>query len=488
MFVRKMSSVNKSDGELCMRYAERVTIYNQILKLKRENHNTFKHVKFNATPWDYKHFGGMPSKEFLKAFPTDFSLTFDQIGCETISAFCVGNVVSPHCQFPSTDMNLTCTSLINDNLHVKFCQENCFKSNFPLDLYWDRKTNSCKLINLPKKIFCLKPHQDNRVPPLFWDQETNSCKMSENYCNYFGLSYNKKGNCYNPKIQSFLEDYIFGKTIIRTLVHPTIIFSHAGDGGRIPYSCQQASNKETADALAYDVAKDFAISTLPEVGIHTSNAALQYLMHFTRKLDSHLVKSVILLEINNYVREKLILNALKYITKISNLVYSPHLLMVFILGSILDISDNLQLGKSLTSTDFDEIMTKFDKSFKEDMPFDSITPERILDFEVLQLKEKNQIEKAFELKYGGISQLIRNINIYLGKPQSLVSKKIRIKQQFNNALTDWPIRGMGVFFQLCLITTLSIACTIYTNTYLLIILIIATLMLVFYLKINSNWN
>jgi len=489
-----MRIVNKrEDVEICMKYCERATIYTQIKKLKTKNHIIFKHINCNKIPWNYTKYGGEPSKEFLKKFPMDYDLKFDKSGCEAMASFCVENVVSSHCQIPLTDMNLTCTSLLNNVIKVKFCQENCFKYKFPLDLYWDEKVGTCKFINLPKKIFCLKPHQDNKVPPLLWDQQSNKCKMSEQYCDYFGFSFNNEnGECFNPKIQSFLEKYVFGKTLIRTLFHPTLVVTHAGDGRRIMYSCKQDTEQESEPVseknIVYDIAKDVAFASIPEIGIHASNASLQYLLHYTRNLDSHLIKSVFLLEANNIVRENLIANASRYLDKIARLAISSELFIAFILGSILDISDNFDLNKSLTSADFRDIMDKFDKSFKEQIKFDSISPELILDLEVLQLKTKNQIEEAFKLKYGGIDQLVKNIEIYLGGVDYMISDKITLDNQRDELFLNWPIKGGLLYFEICLVSTCSIASIIRPNIYLFIILIIITIILILHLKIISKWD
>jgi len=493
-----MSIVDKvEDGEKCMRYCERASIYTQIQKLKFENHNIFKYVICNEIPWNYKKYGGVPSENFLKNFPTDFDLKFDKLGCEAMSSFCVENVVRSHCQIPLTDMNVTCTSLFNSAVKVKFCQENCFNYNFPLDLYWDNKTKMCQFVNLPKKIFCLKPHEDNKVPPLLWDQQSNKCKMSKEYCEYFGFSYNTKNNeCFNPKILSFLEEYVFGKTLIRTMFHPTLVVTHAGDGRRIMYNCQRESehkseleSEQVSDKiLLYDIPKDFAIASIPEIGIYASNASLQYLIHFTRNLDEHLIKSMFLLEANNIVREKLLTNVFQYLTKISKLLINPKLFTVFILGTILDVTDQFDLNKSLTSVNFNDIMEKFDKSFIDQIKFNSVNPELILDLEVLQLKSRSQIEKAFKLKYGGIDQLVRNINIYLGGGDTLVNDRIVIKNQTDTLFLDWPIKGCLLFFEICLISTFSIASLLYSNVYLLIILIILTIFLILHLQFTSKWS
>src|SRR5436190_3774733 len=481
--------VGKGGVEKLMRYCERAAIYTQLKRLNRvDSYNIYRYVLFKKVPWDYEKYGGLPTAEFLKVYPTDYVLTFDQSGCEAMSAFCVENVVNSHCQFPTTDMNMTCTSLITGNTRIEYCQKNCFKAKFPMDLYWDRATNSCRPTNLPKKIFCLNPHGDNKTPPLAWDQHSNTCNMTKDYCDYFGLSYDvNTGHCQLPKIQSFLEHYIFGKTIIRTLLHPTIVVAHAGDGKRIPYLCQKSDNVMSENISTYDIAKDIAVAAIPDIGLHVGNASLQYLLNFTRNLDAEIGNSIIMLEVNNIVREKLIANAANYLSKISKLALSPELFLVFVLGTILDVADNMDLNKSLTSDQFKVVMQKFEASFAKQLGFDAISPELILDLEVLQFKATHQIEKAYKLKYGGVGELLNVINIYTGAVDttSLVYKPT---YDHNFDSSRWPVRGLPLFIEICLLSVVSITSLLYSNTYLLIFAILLTLLLVLHLKMVSQWN
>src|SRR5436190_10942494 len=146
--------VNRTEVEKRMKYCERVAIYMQLGRLKEtDDRNVYGHVKLVPKPWDFEKYGGPPSADFLRHYSSEYDLTFDKNGCESMSAFCVENVVSPHCQFPQTDLDLVCTSSINRAVRVNYCQKNCFTSKFPLDLYWDEAAGSCRLIDLSKKIF-----------------------------------------------------------------------------------------------------------------------------------------------------------------------------------------------------------------------------------------------------------------------------------------------------------------------------------------------
>lgn len=402
----------------CVKYSERAALCNQILNLKKSNHFYFKNVIVTEKPWNYKEFNGPPTNSFLKRYPHDFTFSFDENGCKDIAAFCVEGVVSSHCQFPQLDGNLICKSNFNENVKVDFCQDNCFKANEPLDVYFDKNLNCCKLVNLPKKIFCLKPSDDKSIPPLLWDQNLNKCSMSPQYCQYFGLSFNAKSKeCFLPNVQGFFEKYMFGKTLIRSLLHPSLIFNHEiTDHIIFPYSCDKKYSQfktSKVERKLVEFTKDFIAGSTPEISLFVSNLSIQYLYKFTNNLEQHISKSIILLEINNIVTDLLLLNTLRILNVCSRVAGNWEVFIIYMLGAGLDILDTLKLNKALTSLEFNTLMNKFDTTFNDKVKEQTVTPENILNLEVMKLKLKKQISNAYYLKYGGIKNLLDIINFYM---------------------------------------------------------------------------
>lgn len=303
-----------------------------------------------------------------------------------------------------------------------------------MDVYYDKTVNSCKLVNLAKKIFCLKPSNDKSIPPLIWNQKLNECFMSPEYCSYFGLSFDSnKKECHLPGVQKFFEDYLFGKTLTRTILHPSLIFNHEVTKDIIPpYQCNQVSseiNTSDEESTLSKISKDVLIGLTPDISLHISSLSLQYLYKFTKNLTDNVSKNILLSEINTVVADTLIINTLKALQVCSKVASSWQLFLIYFLGSTLDVVDTLNLNKALTSYDFKNVMIYFDKSFNDKTKIQTVTPEMILSVEVIQLKLKKQISQAYNLQYGGIDKLISIMNLYM--KDSKKSTTIKNNNKFN---------------------------------------------------------
>lgn len=97
-------------------------------------------------------------------------------------------------------MGFKCKSYLTESSEINFCQEKCFdKNHIQLDMNGDQNLNACKIINIKKKIFCLKPGTA-QFPPLIWSRNENSCQVSRKYCIYFCVSFDEDTHtCYVPK-------------------------------------------------------------------------------------------------------------------------------------------------------------------------------------------------------------------------------------------------------------------------------------------------
>lgn len=465
-----------------MQYSQRAAVCDQIINLKLSNHFYFKNVIVSKASWDYSKFKGPPSNSFLKKYPSDYNFTFDEAGCNDLSAFCVEGIVNNHCQIPLLHGNMSCKSSFSDNI-VQFCQENCFKANFPLDVYFDKGSNSCKLVNLAKKIFCLQPSQDKSIPPLLWNQNLNECTMSPEYCSYFGLSYDLKNNeCYLPSVQKFFEEYMFGKTLVRALIHPSLIFNHEVTKNIIsPYLCSQVSaalkTRDESNILLNNLSKDILVGLTPDIVLYISNLSLQYLYKFTNNMADHLSKSILLSEINTIVADTLIINTLKVLHVCGKVASSWELFIIYFLGSALDIVDTLNLNKALTSLDFQSVMKHFDDSFKDKIKTQIVTPEMVLSLEVMQLKLKKQISKAYDLQYGGMYKLINIMNLYLQEPNEAHNNREIVSNNgiFSKVKVEHHKPDIMSFFVTALIILMPFG--IISPALVLIILIIGLLFL-----------
>lgn len=462
----------------CMKYCQRAAINKQILNLKMTNHFYFKNVTILKIPWNYKEFNGPPTNSFLRQFPNDYKFSFDETGCNNIAAFCVEGVVSTHCQFPVLNGNLICESKLNDN-KVPFCQDNCFNANQPLDVYYDKKFKSCKLVNLPKKIFCLKPSNDNTIPPLLWNQKLNECFMSAEYCQYFGLSFDSKNNdCYLPGVQSFFEKYIFGKTLVRGIVHPTLIFNHAITDKIIsPYSCSQISAELNVSDVARkfsDITEELLIASTPEITLHVSNLSLQYLYRFTKNLGGSLSKNIILFEMNNIVTDTIILNTLKVLGVCTKFTTNWELFIVYFVGFALDILDTLNLNKAMTSLDFKTLMDHFDKTFNEKFSVQTVTPEILLNIETIKLKLKKKIHEAYDLKYGGIKNLVNVVKCYTEDIEELSNSKFG--DSYREIFSNFKILNQRPEIIPFIITTLILCFPLGTVSLILVVIILVVTM------------
>lgn len=487
--------------EMALWHIHRVLICDQIRNLKSKDHFVFKHAVFTPVPWDDKK---ISSASFLEKYPTDYKISFSKQGCESISSFCFENVVRKHCQFPSLDANFVCKSKLALRAEpVSFCQENCFRENsVPLDLYWDESRESCRLVDVAKKIFCLRPNSSNKVPPLYWNQTLNKCSISEEYCFYFGLTY-KDGNCYNPAIEKFFEDFLFGKTIVRTLIHPSFVLGHIVDESKEQYICEQsnpgadailAKEKLEGEPFLIGEGKQIAVWAAPETFAFIGNKSMRYLYNFSKHLDAHLHNSVLLLGANNLAREYLFSNVIKYLTKFTKYASNWYVFFLFLIGDALDAFDYLDLSHEMDTLKFENIIKAFEENFKKNIHDDLVTPEYVLQIESYKLKTKNKIQESFDLLYGGVENIIDKYRDYFGENYkgSNINFKEKIDKTVNlhtkRVFDRWPIRGTANLIGISTLISLSCFCLVSRNNSIIFLLVVLTIAFVMYLVKTSKWK
>lgn len=487
----------KNNLEVSSTFIHRRLITSQIMKLKSENHIIFKNAELYPVPWNENNkYGFLPSNSFLQKYPNDYIISFTKQGCENISAFCIRNVVNKYC-LPNT----FCKSLLTKSEGVHYCQETCL-SGIPIDVYWDEIDNNCKFTDLAKKIFCLKPNPSNQVPPLIWQQNINKCKISEEFCSYYGLTF-KDNKCYNPAVQDFFEKYVFGKSLVRILVHPTIVLSHIVDETKEQYSCLSKNallvEGETApkDSIFIEGTKQFAYIAAPEAAAVIGNKSFQYLLKFSKTLDPHLRDSILMLEINNIAREYLFSTALKYFSKFAEYATSWYMFFLLLFGDVFDFLDYLKLSKEIDSLQFDQIMKTFEENYNKNLPNKVVTPESVLQLESYKLKSQNKIQESIELLYGGPEKIIEVYNDYFGDDKekktydssSISNKLINVfEPHLQNIYDKWPIRGVGYLVGITSLVSLSVYCLVSGNETTFILLIIFTILFIGYTVKISNWK
>lgn len=494
-----MDAHGESDVAICAKYVSRVCLYTQIERLKREKDFNFRNVVIENVDWDFNKYGGKPTDSFLAVYPTDRKMSYNVAGCEELSSFCTERVVDRRCQFPIQDYNKLCVSKKDDNIKIPYCQDGCFKSILPLDVYWDSQSGQCKLVNIAKKLFCLNPGGNNSVPPLKWDQSNNTCSINKTYCDYYGLSY-ENGECYQSEIASFLEKYVFGKTVIRSVQHPLIMINKLDDPKNVQFNCEmlggnekfQRITVEEHNVLPKEIAKTIAVVVAPDVIAHSANKTLNYLRSVVLKdLPPKLRNSILYVAIENVTVEVLFHNTVKMLTKFSRLLSSPELFLVTILTSIIDYQDYLNLDTELSTTDFRTLMQKFDKQFVETV----ITPEVVMYFLYTKLANNDYVDKALKLMYGDVHALIDVSKQYWKTGtvnEHMLDEKIVeriITDKFENnlkikkqtAIDEWPIKGTLLLASSSFLLALSVYNYFVPNRLTFIILIVFILLKLVYM-------
>lgn len=482
-------------------YIHRALIYSQLKHLKQQNNFSFRNIIFKERDWNYAQFENIsPSKSFLNKYPKDYEITFNEKSCSDNASFCIQNIVKRVCASKKYDVGFKCKSYLTESPEIHFCQEKCFdKNNIQLDLYWDQNLNACRIVNIKKKIFCLKPGTA-QVPPLIWSQNENSCKLSREYCVYYGVSFDEDTQtCYVPKLQS-LGEFFFGKTLIRGSIHPSLAWYHAYDDDKIYYKCDKQNTFAKlikTDDLKDELYKDsMALFAVPETSAIIANKSLQYLYNTSKQLDPIIRQNLIMLESNTIYREFLLGNISKYSNTFFKAMGKAFAMEIFAPSFLVDAFDVLKISNEISSLDFKEIMARFDEDFKNSITNDIITPESLLILQSMELKRNDKIREAVDYLYGGVDNITSALKTYYESANKKIipveNLNLNFENGFDNHLNSlyskWPIKGYKVLLFIGTLISVSVIFVVTRSFTVLIILVIITLLIMLYLLNISKWN